>query len=324
MNMTTVTEIPIQLNYFVADMATALATFDTIRWHRSRTGAYGYYDPATAAVAAPASLLNSKITPHQLNGKTLKFRVNGVTNVSITFASADPITSTQAANEINLATGLVVAADDGNGYLLMTTVMTGSDASIEIQDGDANPFLGYTERQGAVGVDVDTPLVLGTHEYFWTDENSSPDFWYRVEFLNSTTFKTSGLGVPFPAVSATTVSKSRTIVAFLRLADFSGNPISGRRITLANTFEPNLVQDMTYNWGVFRSYTDMVTDGNGYAEIRLLRGMLLDIAVEGTNFVRRLRIPTTGDSVDLLDPALVAEDEFGIQQPKIDFAIRTS
>jgi hypothetical protein len=48
------------------------------------------------------------------------------------------------------------------------------------------------------------------------------------------------------------------------------------------------------------------------------------MSIDGTGFVRRIAIPTTGDSVDLLDPALVTRDEFGIHEANIDFAIRTS
>jgi hypothetical protein len=68
----------------------------------------------------------------------------------------------------------------------------------------------------------------------------------------------------------------------------------------------------------------MTTDRDGYAEVRLVRGMEVDFAVDGTNLIRRIQVPTTGDGFDLLDPSLVVSDEFGIQEPKIDFMVRTT
>lgn len=318
--MPVVTNEPIQHSYFVADITGAVASYNRLRWWRSRTGQYGLYEAATAPAAASASLRGTDETPHDVTGRVFSFRVNGVTRVDLTLL-ADDLASTIAA--IAGATALVVASDDA-GRLRLTTAATGSAASIEILDGDANPFLGFTEGDAAVGLDTDTTLVAGTHEYFYTDQNSAEEFWYRVEFINTATAATTGLGVPFPASRAQAVPKSQTIACFVRLTDMSGSPISGRRLTIHNIFVPNRVSASGRSWGVFRHYAEMITDRNGYAEIRLLRGIAVDLAVDGTDFVRRISIPTTGDVVDLLDPALVTEDEFGIQEPNIDFAIRTS
>lgn len=321
--MSTVTNQPIQMSYFVADIATAVVTYDRLRWHRSRTGADGVFEAATAPAPVAAVLVGTGSSPHALNGKTFSFKVDGTTVVDVTFAAVDPVTTAQAVIEINGATAAVIASD-ADGYLQLTTASTGSAASIEILSSTAASSLGFVVGDGAVGQDTDTTLVAGTHEYFYTDNNSDDSFWYRVEFYNSTTGDTTGTGVAFPANSATHIPKSRTMVAYVRLADMSGMPIEGRRITVANVFLPNLVTSQNLRWGIFRHYVEMVTDGNGYAELRLLRGMQVDVTIEGTNFVRRLTIPSSGDSVDLLDPALAAEDEFGIQDPNIDFAIRLS
>lgn len=321
--MPVVTESPIQLSYFVADISTALTTYNRLRWHRSRTGQYGVYTAATGSAVAAATLTATGISPHQLNGKTLKFRVNGTTDVEVTFADADPVTTAQVITAIAAETALVTATDT-DGALTLTTVATGSDASIEIQDGDANTFLGFTEGDGAVGIDLDTTLVAGTHEYFWIDNNSSTEFWYRAEFIHTTTNKTTGLGIPFVADQVTEVSKSRTMVAYLRITDPTGKPVPGKKIILSNVYVPNTVEDLTYTWGVFRNNVEMCTDRNGYASIRLIRGIVLDLSIDGTSFVRRIQIPTAGDSVNLLSTTLVTEDEFGIQEPNLNYAIRTS
>lgn len=321
--MAVVTNQPIQLSYFVQDITSALLTYNRLRWHRSRTGREGLYEPATAAAAAAAVITGTQDDTFLLNGRTLRFKVSGTDTVEVLFSDANPVSIAQVVAAIGAETALVVpVASDGK--LQMSTAVTGSNASIEILDGDASPFLGFVEGDGAVGLDADTVLVGGTHEYFYTDQNSDTSFWYRTEFLHSVTADTTGLGVSFPANAAQHVAKSLTIVGYVRLSDMSGLPVAGRRITFLNPFIPNTVLDQSTRWAVFRHNAQVSTDRNGYAEFRFLRGMTVDVSIDGTGFVRRIQIPSTGDIVDILDPTLVVNDEFGIQALNIDFAIRTS
>jgi len=318
--MATVTSQPLQLSYFVRDITTALLTYNRVRWHRSEDGPNGTFVPRTQAAATAAVLDSPLIEPHQLNGKEIKFQVNGVTDVALTVATVDPVSTADLITEIIGVTALVTPSDPGDGTLRLTTVTTGSGASIKIQDGDANAFLGWAEDDGAIGQDADTVLVAGTHEYFYTDQNSDREYWYKVEFLHSSTAATTGLGVAFPANQVDAVPKSQTIVAFIRWADMRGYPIECRNAAIHKVFLP----DVASGFGIFRHSTTLTTDRKGYAEVGLVRGMVVDLSLDGTGFVRRITIPTAGDSVDLLDTSLVAEDEFGIQEADIDFAIRTS
>ena len=320
-----VTNQPVQVNYVVRDIANALLTYDRLRWHRSTTGANGLYEARTAAAAAPAVLDATLAEPHQLNGKELKFRVNGVTEVSVTVTAADPVSTADLITEITAATPLVTPSDDGNGRLRLTTVQTGSGASIEILDGDGNAYVGWTEGQGETGIDQDTVLVGGTHQYFYTDQNSDREYWYKVEFFNSTTLVTTGLGVPFPANLTDAIPVSQTIVGAIRLSGMSGYAVECRKITFFNVGMPNrtVVSGQSTSWGIARQFAQVETDRNGYAEFRFVRGITIDMNIEG-GITRRITVPTTGDIFDLLDPALVTEDEFGIQEPDIPFAIRTT
>lgn len=315
-DMPIVTQMPLTLSFFVQDITTALLTFNRMRAFRSRDGSL--YDQATDVAAAPAVLQAANAEPHQLSGKTLKFKVNGVIEVSVLFAGADPYSTAAVIADITAATADVVATAGLNGRLILTTVITGSNASIEILESDAAPFLGFVVGAAAVGIDTDIVLVPGTHEYFYTDQNSDVSFFYKFQLRHSVTGQVSEFSVPIPADQVQGIDYIHTITCFVKLMDLHGRPIQGRRMTFANVFMPNVLND----FGLFRHYTEMVTDRNGYAESRLIRGAVVDFAIEGTNFVRRLTIPTTGDSVNLLDPLLVSEDEFGIQEPYIDFAIR--
>lgn len=315
-----VTHTPLTLAYFIRDLTGALATFNRLVWYRSRTGQNGLYEQATDLTAGPAVLVAHKSGPHALNGKTLVFTVNGVTQVSVPFTGPDPVTTTAAATAINGATGLVVASADADDQLVLTTVATGSGASIEIDESDAAPYVGFDIGDAAIGIDVDNTLVSGTYQYFYTDQNSDDSFFYKVRLFNSTTLQVSDFSVPIPASQIPVIPYAQTLVAFIKLADIAGRPLAGRVVSLTNTFLPNKVD----GFGIFRNAKEMTTDATGYAETRLLRGMQLDVAISGSDFVRRITVPTTGDFIDLLDPALVSEDEFGIQQPDIDFAVRTS
>lgn len=320
--MPIVTQQPITVSYFIQDIASARATYNRMQWFRSRDGADGPYEAAAASSSSGAVLLGALQEPHALNGKTLSFMVNGVTQVDVVFAGADPYTTAQAIIDIAAETALVTGADV-DGALQLTTALTGSGGSIEILESDGAVALGFQTGQAAVGVDVDTALVSNTHEYFYTDQNSDSTFWYKVQLYHSTTAARSNFSVPLPAVAVPVLPASKTIIAFARLVDMTGRPLVGRKIILSNTYLPNTIGD--YN--IFRQHEVLVTDVAGYAEVRLLRGMELDVHVEGSTYTRRITLPdedSTDTQVNLFDTALSTEDEFGIQVPNVNYPIRTS
>lgn len=317
-----VTSTMIGLDYFISDITTALLSFNKLRWYRSRTGRSGVYEAMTSAAAAPATLTGAK-EPHAVHGKMLSFKVNGVTTVNVTFSAANPVTTAQAVTAINGATGLVVASNAA-GYLVLTTVATGTGASIEILASDAAPYLGFLTGDAALGTAADATLVSGTHQYFVTDLNGSVTDFYAVELRNSSTSEVAPLSVGFAATRPQGIPKTETVPCFVRLTDMTGYPLQGAEISIHNAFVPNQTTVANKMWTMFRHAITMVTDQDGYAETRLLKGAVIDVNIGGTGMTRRVTVPTTSDSVDLLDPALNTTDEFGIQEPDINFAIRSS
>lgn len=318
--MPIVTQLPLTLAFLVQDITTALLTFNRLEVFRSRTGADGIYDAAMAAAAAPAVLTARNRQPHQLSGKTLSILVNGAVQVDVTFAGPDPYTTAAVIADIIGATALVTPTAGPNTELVLTTVATGSASSIKILESEAAPFLGFDTDQASIGLDAYIPLVVGDHEYRYTDQNADPSFFYKWRLRHSISMQVSEFSVPIPGSEVLGLDYDTTIGCFFKTFDMQGRPIKGRRATIANQFLPNL----SNGGGVFRHFLELVTNDVGYAETRLIRGMQVDFSIEGTNFVRRLQIPTVGDIVDLFDPALVVMDEFGIQEPNIDFAIRLS
>jgi hypothetical protein len=311
------------LSQVVVDPATAVTTYDSIRWSRSITGANGVYEEISAYTAQPAVLTGMFREPHALNGKTMLFKVNGATVVSVTFSGSDPYSTASVITDINGATGLVVASADSLSQLVLTTVLTGTAASIEILESEGALALGFQTGDFAIGKGVDNTLGSTQHEYFFTDSNASKEYWYKTQLRHHTTMAVAPQSVPIPGSEVPVIAYDLLISAYVKVIDMRGRPIEGRNIVIANVFLPNTVG--AYN--IFRHYEDVATDETGYAVIRLLRGATIDVHVEGTNFTRRVKLPLAGDPVDLInlfDPVLSDEDEFGIQQPDINFAIRLS
>lgn len=321
--MPVVTNQPLPQVYLVVDIDAALLTYNRIRWYRGREGTDGAFEAATAATVQPATLLGTALTPHQLNGKTLKLRVNGNTDVDVTFADPDPVTSVQAAAAIDAASALITAADEG-GKVRITTVATGTGAALEVLESDAAPYLGFLIGAAAVGLGADVALSAGVHEYAFTDQNSHPDFYYKVELRHNATSAVSPLSIALPSTRPDAVPYSETIACFIRLAGHDGKPLCRRTISVHNVNMPNRVTSGPLLWGIFRNSISMQTDLSGMATTRLIRGSTVDISVVGAGFTRRVTIPDTGDLVDLLDPDLATDDEFEIQEFNVDFAIRTS
>jgi hypothetical protein len=320
--MPVVTNQPLDLAKVVVDLDAVLLRFDRMRWFRSRNGPNGPYEAATQAAAAPAVLHGAALEPHALVGKTLRLRVNGLVEVEVAFTGPDPVSTAAAIADIAGETALVVGTDE-DGRLVLTTAATGTGASIEVLESEGALALGLQVGDAAIGTDADLVLVAGTHDYVYTDSNSSKEFWYRVQYRDSVSLEESPYSAPIPASMVPVLPYGLTIACFARIIDLRGRPIEGRKLVIANTFAPNRI----LGYGVFRHYEEVRTDTTGLAEIRLVRGATCDLHVEGTGFTRRITLPAEGDPVDivdLLDPDLVTEDEFGIQQPNIDFAIRTS
>lgn len=314
-----VTNLPLQQSFLVSDIANVIETYDRLRWYR-RKNTSGALEATTAATAQHA-IIASAAGPFQLHGKTLSFRINGSTEIDVTFTSIDPVAAGAAAIEISNSTGLLTATavDDA---VVLTTVATGSGASIEIVSSDAAPYLGLS---GAVlGLDADSVLHSNVAEYLYTDQNSGNDYFYVTEYRSSTGPQVSEQSAAFPGAKTASIAKSASVACYIRISDLMGNPMPGRGITILNVFQPSSVTSNNVHFGIFRGSVEMLTDEAGYAETRLLRGAVIDVSVDGTGFTRRIQIPSTGDIVDLLDPALVLEDEFGIQVLNLDFAIRTS
>lgn len=313
--MTTPSHQTRQVSYFLEDIDGALVVYDRIRWHKSDTET-GPYLPATSAAAAVPTLTGSRQEPFDVQGLSLLVKIDNV-DVEIAFTGGSALTAAEVVTQIGLASVLLSASAVGTAVKI-DGVQTGTDAALEIVGGDAAAFLGFTVGSFSLGTDADTVLVSDTHEYFLTDYNAQA--WYRIELLHHTSGASTGQGPAFPSPETARTPYSDTIVCTLRLCDMQGAAVPGRRVTFANVG----VNRVNTTWALGRQYFEALTDSNGYLEVRLVRGALIDMSIDSLGVTRRIRVPTTGDAVDLLDPALVTEDEFGIQEQSIPALVRMS
>lgn len=115
---------------------------------------------------------------------------------------------------------------------------------------------------------------------------------------------------------------SHLILCSINLAGLDGVALPDRRVSFFSVYTPdNFIVD---GFGVVRNEVVVYTDDNGHAEVALVRGAIVDVAISGTGIVRRITVPTTGDSFDLLSAIASADDQFQIQTPDIPAAVRRS
>jgi hypothetical protein len=194
----------------------------------------------------------------------------------------------------------------------------GTPSLVEILGGDALTVLGLSAGK-SVGRDHNIILLPEVDEYAYDDQSGSTGYFYRSRYV-----KTGGGWSAWSdwelAPGATLIPPPLLIIGKVRLANLDGTALEGARITIANAWNPLLVESTV----VAGQSLYLTTDGLGQAEITLIRGSTVDVVLDGTSIVRRITVPTVGTEFDLLDPALETGDAFGIQVPDLPAAPRTT
>ena len=314
-----VTNTDLTIRMFVADIATIIASYNRIQVFRSAGNELGPWEEITAAAATAATILGTDSDPFALNGKSLQLRIAGLTTYTVNFAGADPYTAAQAVIDINTAIGAAGTATDESGFVRVTTTDTGTDASVEVVGGTGYADLGFQLNQFDIGEDVRITLVGGTQDYTEVDPNGSRDYWYRTRYYHAGTAAASEYSVAFPGATVLKLPTTDIIVGTARLVDLEGNALPNQRISVYNLFEPSIRS----GYGVFGMEEDFYTDEDGYAEHVFVRGSLVEVTFENTSVNRRIRVPTSGSSFDILDTGLT-QDVFSISIPVYNWAARGS
>jgi hypothetical protein len=260
-----------------------------------------------------------------LVGKTLELLVDELSPVNVTFTGTDPLTFGQAATQIQAQSlGLLTAFVLGPA-LIVQTVEPGAKAILRCVGGDAAPLLGLsTDELGslAFGRDARIVLISGQQDYGFVDPNGSPLFFYKTRFFNSVTRTVSAWSTPFHGLPRAGLSSAGLCRGYVDLVDMAGAPAAGQEVLVYNQFNGTQVENKT----VVGGRTRLLTDACGHAELLLVRGANVTVAIGGTTIVRDVPIPTdpTIQSLNLLSSANGSNDVFSVAVPVIPYAVRRS
>lgn len=310
----------IKLQIYVANLDNVMGLFDEMQVWRSTTGDGGPFTEITAAAAAAATLTGSEDAPFTLNGLTLNLEIDGGSEQTVTFSTADPVGIDFVLSAVNDAVTGATATED-NGALVITSDNTGTDSIVEITGGTALTELGFTTGDIDYGEAARITLQAGVENYEFDDESGDADYYYRTRYYNSVTGAVSSYGVAVQGSIGTIISSSNLIKAVIDLAGLDGSPLDEQRVTFFNVYAPPIsVTDI----GVLGRSLEITTDQAGHAETMLIKGALLDVAIPGTGIVRQITVPSSGTEFNLMDELIAADDLFQIQTPDIPLTIRRS
>lgn len=310
----------INLSIYVANISSVIALFDQIQVFRSENGESGDYFEITAASATAAAITGSQTAPFNINGETLLLKVDGGSEQTVTFATADPVSVDNAIGEINGQTTDLTASED-TGAVVLTSDTTGTSSTLEITGGTALTDLGFTLDQYDNGEDARIDLVGGTSTYSHNDESGDSTYFYKTRYYNSSTQAVSSFSDPIEGDVGSIVASASLITAKIDLASIDGSPIADRRIVFYHKYVPPLMADTI---AVLGKQVVMITDSAGHAEVSLVKGTVVDVSIDGTSIIREITVPSSGTEFNIMDEIATADDMFQIQVLDIPTAIRRS
>jgi len=303
----------------VEDITQVMANYNVIQVSRSEEGPPDFSDAlmVTADSARKPFITGTLEGPFTIQGMTLKLSVDGGGEQTVLFQGDNPIALPSVISEAG-AILVGVTPKDSGGKLQLEGNNPGSDGTLEITGGTALAALGLTLGDEDTGEDQHITLLEGVTAYDYVDGSGSPSHYYRVRYYSTATFVYSAWS-DWMQIAQAAVAAGNLILAVASLAEVDGDALYDRGITIKQVLP--IVKD---GYAILAGVKRITSDGQGVAQTYLVRGSTVDVIFEGTSIVRRIVVPLTGTSFDLLDASLVQHDPFEIQIPDIPFAIRRS
>jgi hypothetical protein len=203
---------------------------------------------------------------------------------------------------------------------VLTSDTTGTTSTIWITGGTGLTVLGLTQWSIDYGEDANVTLVAGTNKYVYTDNCGYLTFNYRWRYFNSITATYSSWSDWVKPSSQAVVTAGNLITGTVKLANVSGKPMAGAVVAIKYT-QGTLIAD---NYFIADGAERIVLDAEGYGYVNLVKGAEVDVVLEGTSQIRRITVPSTGSTFDLMDATLVTDDPFQIQRQTLPAAVRRS
>lgn len=308
----------VTLDLEVADIAQVIANYNVMQVQRSKLGTpYTDAELVTADATRKAYVEGTVEGPYDLQGTTLKLKVDGGSEQTVLFSGNNPYAITGVVAAFNgIVTG--ATASNSSGKLKIESNNTGSDGTIEITSGTSLTLLGLTAGAKDQGEDPHITLVLGTTTYKHTDASGLSTYYYRVRYYNTGTFVYSSWS-DWMQIAQGAVTSGNLILATAKLAEVDGDALYNRGITIKQ-----VVAMKKDGYFIGANVKRITTDVKGEAQTYLVKGATVDVVFEGTSVVRRILVPSTGTSFDLMDDSLVQHDPFEIKTSSIPYAVRRS
>jgi hypothetical protein len=309
----------VNLTIFVQDIATALASYDTLKVGRSTDGENGTYYELTAAAAAEAELTAPNIQNYDVVAKTLQLIVDHAAQQDIVFTGVGELSADQVASQINAIIASI--ASEVGGYLNLKSTLTGTVSVIDIVGGGAAAEFGWVAGDRDIGEEQYVALLAGVSTYQFTDRDGEADYWYRSAYYNTSNGLQSAWSEPFKGAVGTVITAPNLSLATIDMVDPTGAAVSEQKITFHPMHVPLQVEG--YQAAMLRSSLTIETDNTGHAEVSLIRGLRLRVVFEGTSYIREITVPDQA-TFDILDLMAAAPDPFSPVSPEIPDAIRRS
>lgn len=292
---------------------------------RSILGEAGPYEPLTSSLWTEAGVLSNISGNVNIVGKELKVLVDDV-ELRHTFTGVDPLSISTVVSQLSVAwQGAVQAYELVGSISLHNRRRVGGLSRIQVLESEAAGVLGFTydgPLAVAYGTDPHNALVLGTNKYTFTDYYSETSYYYKTRFSNHVTGARSPLSDAIAATQRLGVDPSKVVTGYVNLLQADGRPAAKQVVLLYSAFNGNRLAEGMVVGGPSKA----ITDSDGYAEFTLLRGITVDIGLDGSGFIRRVTTPTDTSvlSFDMFDPQYGEDDNLSVQRAELPYAERTT
>lgn len=308
--------------------------FNRIEVWRSELSYGGRYRPLTASEWEPAKVpADGGPVPGcvvegpsvTLTGLCLKLLVDFTDVFIVSFSEEGPSTYYDAAKVIcGQGANRFSAYVDHRGQLVIIGSKVGSDAALEIVDGEAISLLGLPVRppeNRSLGKSAHLVLQPGVTQYIFTDLYGRQNYSYKVRYLNTLNHSVSAFTEPFRMDKASRINGSCLVYGYLDMLASDGKPLTNQLVQVYPAKQTNYVLGMLVAGPRQAKYTD----AGGHVEFTFVRGVEYYISIAGTDIIRRILAPTDAGVThfSLLDAAVGLQDDlFTVDRPPLEYAER--
>jgi hypothetical protein len=294
-----------QISILAANVAQLLTTGYTRIEVWQSTDCGNTFQEITSGGAASASVSSlPALTTFLMGGSTLVVAVDGGAPQTIAFGSVLTYwTPAQVATCINnVVTGLASVVGT---QVVLTSPTTGRTSQVQVVSCSA-PQL-FSAPVNAYGTLSRPTLTTGVFSYIVVDVAGDPSYRYKWRFSANGSSPISSYA---PTVYGTNVSALNSSLSYYygSLCDVSGQPLRSKIVVT--------VINLPQNIGGFLISGNcpliFEPDEFGFVQMALVQGAIVKIAIDGTDFVRQVTVPSTA-TFDLLTIMNSAPDTYTVQ-----------